>query len=366
MAEKGSEIPERILVVKLADMGDLLTAIPALRALRESFSQARIDALVTPHSAPILEGSPLVDEVLTFEKHQYDSLMSTAKPSSLWSLMRLWRSLRSRNYDWLFILHHLTTRWGTLKYAGLALSTGAGERIGLDNGRGWFLTQRVKDLGFGGRHEVEYWLEVMGLVGAKTENLNLPVSEGAVEKAQALLRGSGRWRENKPLVAIHPGSGEHSLARRWPPDRFAQVADALIERYGSQVALLGGPDEAELAQYVASLMHYEAIDLGGKTSIPVLAALLRLSRLFVGNDSGVMHLASAVGTPVVAIFGPSNPLAWGPWGPSHEVVQIDLECSPCIYRGFQLGRLEGCENPECIDQVRSEMVLAAAERLLRG
>ncbi|MFQ6001091.1 MAG: glycosyltransferase family 9 protein [Anaerolineae bacterium] len=360
------EILQRILVVKLADMGDLLTAIPALRALRESFPQARIDALVTPHSAPVLEGSPLVDEVLTFEKHRYDSPVSTAKPSSLWSLMRLWRNLRSRRYDWLFILHHLTTRWGTLKYAGLALAIGARERIGLDNGRGWFLTRQAKDLGFGGRHEVEYWLKVVGLVGAKTENLNLPLSEGAVREAQALLQGSGRWREGVPLVAIHPGSGEYSLARRWPPDRFAQVADALMERYGTQVALLGGPDEAELTQCVASLMRYEAVDLGGKTSIPVLAALLRLCRLFVGNDSGVMHLASAVGTPVVAVFGPSNPLAWGPWGPSHEVVQIDLECSPCIYRGFQLGRLEGCENPECINQVKPEMVLAAAGRLLRG
>ncbi len=360
------EIPQRILVVKLADMGDLLTATPALRALRESFPHCRIEALVTPHSAPILEGASLVDEVLTFEKHLYDSPLSTAKPTSLWSIMRLWRDLRSRRYDWLFILHHLTTRWGTLKYAGLALSAGARERVGLDNGRGWFLTQRVKDLGFGGRHEVEYWLEVVGLVGAKTENLSFAVSEGAVEEAQALLRGSGRWRESVPLVAIHPGSGEYSLARRWPPDRFAQVADALTEGYGTQVALVGGPDEAELTQSVASLMRYKAIDLGGKTSIPVLAALLRLSRLFVGNDSGVMHLASAVGTPVVAIFGPSNPLAWGPWGPSHEVVQVDLECSPCIYRGFQLGNIEGCENPECINRVSPEVVLAAAGRLLQG
>ncbi len=358
--------PKRILVVKLADMGDLLTAIPALRALRESFPQTRIDALVTPHSAPILEGLPLVDEILTFEKHRYDSPLSTVMPSSLWGIIRLWRNLRSRNYDWLFILHHLTTLWGTLKYAGLALSSGAKERIGLDNGRGWFLTQRVKDLGFGGRHEVEYWLEVVGQVGARTENLELPLSEEAMEEAHLLLEGSGRWREGVPLVAIHPGSGEYSLARRWPPDRFAQVADALMERHGIQVALLGGPDEAELTQRVASLMRYEAIDLGGKTSIPLLAALLRLSRLFVGNDSGVMHLASAAGTPVVAIFGPSNPLAWGPWGSSHEVVQIDLECSPCIYRGFQLGRLEGCENPECINGVRLAMVLAAAERLLQG
>jgi lipopolysaccharide heptosyltransferase II len=360
MAEK------RILVVKLADMGDLLTAIPALRALRESFPQARIEALVTPHSVPVLEGSPLVDEVLTFEKHRYDSPLSVVKPSSLWDITRLWRNLRSRKYDWLFILHHLTTRWGTLKYAGLALSSGAKERIGLDNGRGWFLTQRVKDLGFGGHHEVEYWLEVVGLVGAKSENLALPVSEEAIEEAKALLEGSGQWREGVQLVAIHPGSGGYSLARRWPPDRFAQVADALIEGYEVQVVLLGGPQETELTQRVASLMRHEAIDLGGKTSIPLLAALLRLCRLFVGNDSGVMHLASAVGTPVVAIFGPSNPAAWGPWGPTHEVVRIDLECSPCIYRGFQLGKIEGCENPRCIEEISPEMVLAAAERLLQG
>ncbi len=354
-------VEPRLLVVKLADMGDLLTATPALRALRESFPTARLEALITPHTLPLLTRSPLVDEVITFPKARYDSLLLTFYPPSLLGLFRLWRELRRRRYDKVIILHHLTTLWGTAKYAALALSIGAKERVGLDNGRGFFLTRRAKDLGFGGRHEVEYWLEVVGLLGAGTEDkrMQAPFSEEDEREVEELLQGS----KGSPLVALHPGSGGYSPARRWPPERFAQVADGLIEEYGVEVALVGGPEEGRLTRQVASLMSHPSLDLGGRTSLPLLAALLRRCHLFVGNDSGVMHLAAAVGTPVVAIFGPSNPSAWGPWGVKSEVVRVEMDCSPCFYRGFRLGRREGCHDPKCMDGITPEMVLAAVERL---
>ncbi len=370
--------PQRILVVKLSDIGDVLTATPALRALRESFPDARVEALVPPNSTPVLAESPLIDDVVVFDKFQYDRPADAFKPSSLAALVRLACDLRRRRYDCLVILHHLTTRWGTLKYAALALTSGVKIRAGLDNGRGWFLTHRARDGGFGVRHEVEYWLDVVGTIGAVTEDTSLEITITADDEDFAndqippplspSYQGGGGG--GCPLVAIHPGSGGYSLARRWSAEGFARVADALVERHGARIVLVG--TSADGVSQVASLMRSGALNLEGKTNLSQLAAILKRCDLFIGADSGMMHLAAAVGTPLVAIFGPSNHRAWGPWLPGDEergravIVRADLPCSPCSYVGFSVGRREGCEARTCMRMVTPEVVLKAAERLLQG
>ncbi len=348
-----------ILVVKLSDIGDVLTATPALRALRESFPAARLDALVPPNSAPVLAQSPLVDEVIVFDKFQYDRPLDALRLSSLAALVRFARHLRRQRYDCLVILHHLTTRWGTLKYAALALTSGAKVRVGLDNGRGWFLTHRAHDGGFGARHEVEYWLDVVGTIGAVTEDTSLEMTIGEDDQIPMT-------NDQCPLVAIHPGSGGYSLARRWSAEGFARVADALAERHNARIVLVGTP--ADGVSQVASLMRSKAVNLEGKTTLGQLAAVLKRCDLFIGADSGVMHLAAAVGTPLVAIFGPSNHRAWGPWPRDgrHIVLRADLPCSPCSYVGYRVGQREGCQAMTCMKAITPEMVLAAAERLLQG
>ncbi len=362
-----------ILVVKLSDIGDVLTATPALRALRQSFPDARLEALVPPNSASVLAESPLVDDVIVFDKFQYDRPIDALKPSSLAALVHFARRLRRQRYDCLVILHHLTTRWGTLKYAALALTSGAQVRVGLDNGRGWFLTHRARDHGFGVRHEVEYWLDVVGAIGAGTEDTSLEMTIGAEDEAfvsdqipPSLSPPTRGGRGGCPLVAIHPGSGGYSLARRWDPERFARVADALVERHGARIVLVGTP--ADGVSQVASLMRSEAVNLEGKTNLKQLAAVLKRCDLFIGADSGLMHLAAAVGTPLVAIFGPSNHRAWGPWPPDgrHIILRADLPCSPCSYVGYRVGQREGCEARTCMRMVTPEMVLEAAEGLLQG
>jgi exopolysaccharide biosynthesis WecB/TagA/CpsF family protein len=363
-----------ILVVKLSDIGDVLTATPALRALRETFPAARINVLVPPNSAPVLAQSPLVDNVIIFDKFQYDRPIDALKPSSLAALVRFARDLRRQRYDCLVILHHLTTRWGTLKYAALALASGAKVRAGLDNGRGWFLTHRMRDHGFGARHEVEYWLDVVGTIGAVTEDISLQMTIGAEDEAFANDQippplsppYQGEDGGRCPLVAIHPGSGGYSLARRWSAGGFVSVADALVERCGANIVLVGTP--ADGVSQVASLMRSEVVNLEGKTNLSQLAAILKRCSLFIGADSGVMHLAAAVGTPLVAIFGPSNHHAWGPWPRDghHIILRADLPCSPCSYVGYRVGQREGCQAMTCMKAITPEMVLAAAEMLLQG
>ncbi|MBN1287940.1 MAG: WecB/TagA/CpsF family glycosyltransferase [Anaerolineae bacterium] len=359
----------RILVVKLADIGDLLVATPALAALRETFPAARIDLLTTPHSAPALDGAGLVDTLLTFDKFAYDHPTDALRPAHLGAALRLAAHLRARRYDTVLVLHHLTTLFGALKYAALVRATGARDRIGLDNGRGRWVgfTRAALDRGFGVRHEAEYWLDVAAQIGAHTTDPALRVAVRAQGDAWTVHKLAAR-KGTGPVVVIHPGSGGYSPARRWDPASFAAVADALHERHGARIVLVGTADDDTAA--VRAHMAHTPLDLADQTSLGQLAALLARADLFVGADSGVMHLAAAVRAPVVAIFGPSNHHAWGPWSPGDaarvRVVRSAPPCSPCAYVDHGVGLRAGCPARTCMRMVTPAEVLDAAEAILIG
>jgi heptosyltransferase-2 len=358
----------RILVAKLATLGDMLLATPALRALRLAHPGAEIAVLATPSSAVVLDGNDAADRVIRFDKFAFDRLANA--PRALPGALALARQLRGERFDSLILLHHLTTRWGTAKYAALTLASGARMRIGLDNGRGHFLTHRVRDDGFGAVHEADYWLRVVGLLDAHSPRPRLELFPAAADRAGA----ARRWAElglGADVVAIHPGCGAFSPARRWDPARFAEVADLARERLGLEPLILAGPadGEPELAGQVAAASRGGArvVVLRGRPQ--ETAALLAGCRLFVGNDSGVMHLAVAAGIPVVAVFGPSNDRAWGPYppdAPRHAVVRARLACSPCIHVGHSFGTPQGCPARTCLDLITARQVVVAAERVLEA
>lgn len=355
----------RVLVVKLADIGDLLTAVPALKALRAGLPGAEITLLAPPHSAPVLEGSPWLDRVITFDKHRFDSPKGLLSPRNWAELAQLSWQLR-RRFDWVILMHHLMTSWGVLKFALLSLAA-APRRLGLDDGRGWFLTHRIPDPGYGGLHEVECWLRLVGQLGVSPVDRRIEVPLGELERAwarQALAELNGYTP-----VAIAPGTGTFSPARRWPPDRFADLATALAVRFGAGVVLVGGTDNRTEAALFRSHYRGPLVDLVGKTTLRQVAAVLAGCKLFVGNDGGLMHLAVAAGAPVVAVFGPSNHWAWGPWRPDRpelaRVVRswLTLPCQPCLYVGNRLGRRHGCDTLACLQTVQVEDVLKAIESM---
>jgi ADP-heptose:LPS heptosyltransferase len=381
-----------ILVVKLATIGDLLLATPALRALRETYPQARIDLLVTPASAGLLDDWEVIDRVIVLDKYLFDYPQQVLKnPLNLLKLRPLWRDLRGGRggrYDAVILMHHLTLFFGRLKHQTLMRATGAKWRVGLDNGHGRFLNVRVKDKGFGAMHEADYCLALAEAAGASTHDkrLTVPLSDAERQEARRLVHGEdlpitvapGETNRMascapRPIIAMHPGSGGYSTARRWAPLRFAQLADTLYRDFGGQLLLVGGPEEGELHQQITGMMqsNMPARSLAGKVSIKVTAAVLELADLFIGNDAGPMHLAAAVGTPTVAIFGLSNDRAWGPYtggapGRQATVVKLDLPCMPCFYRGHDLGTPEGCMTRDCLAMLGVEPVAAAARGLLRG
>lgn len=256
------------------------------------------------------------------------------------------------------------TRWRAAKYRTLVASTGAPCRVGLDNGAGSFLTHRAVDRGFGGRHEVDYWLDVVGLLGAEHPDPRMEVPVSAEDEARANKRWSALGLDREEVVALHPGSGSFSLARRWAPERYAPVGEALAAD-GLRPLIVAGPGEEEVAERVRSQMRHSAAVLEPGRTPSELASLLRRCRLFVGNDSGVMHLATAMEVPVVGVFGLSNHRAWGPYPPErHRVVRLDLPCSPCFYTGFSLGTPQGCLPRTCLTALGPEAVVAAARELL--
>ncbi len=365
-----------ILVVKLATIGDLLLVTPALRALRESYPQAQIDLLVTPSSAGILDDWEVINRVIVLDKYLFDHPKQLLmRPTNLLKLRPLLRDLRGGHYNAVLLMHHLTLFFGRRKHQALMLATGAKYRVGLDNGHGWFLNVKVRDEGFGWMHEAEYNLAVAEAVGGKTsqKELTMPLTPAQRQEARRLVFGDEPTRQvARPIITMHPGSGGYSTARRWSPERFAQLADTLYRDAGGQLLLVGGPEEAELHQQIIGMLRsgVPVRSLAGKSTVQVTAAVLELADLFIGNDAGPMHLATAVGTPVVAIFGLSNSDAWGPYTGQRAdrkaiVVKQDLPCMPCFYRGHDLGLPEGCATRDCLATLGVDPVAVAARRLLK-
>ena len=358
--------------------------MPALRRLRHRWPTAIVDVLTTPVGAHALRLQPeLYNDLLVFSKHTFDRPTSLMQPANLRIAARLRWRLHAGRYGTVLLLHHLTTRFGALKYRLVVAATGARNVYGLDNGRGAFLTHAIRDEGFGVQHEAAYWLAVVDALG------NEP---GAL--IGDVVPGTGLFdvqnEQQKPdtsmsqLILLHPGSGAFAPARRWPPANWATVADALLSA-GYTVALVGGAEEAPLREAVrAHMQHADALqDMGGNTSIAELAHVMQNARLFLGGDSGLVHLAAAVGTPVVAPYGPTDPHAWGPWsgaawqhiasleggvavlaaGP-HRVLHAPIACSPCIYRDHSLGTPHGCPDRTCLTRITAEHLLMVINDLL--
>ena len=358
--------------MKLADLGDLLAVTPALQAVRAAYPSARIDLLVPPSSAELLQDAPFLDRIVTFDKFAFDSLRGMLDPRGVMRTLAFLRKLRRSGYDALLIFHHFTSPWGALKFGMLSVASGARVRAGLDNGRGRFLNRKAIDSGFGAMHEVDYWLQVASLLGADAYGgwrPQLPVSKGDRKKAAELLGVSEG--EGGPVVAIHPGTGAYSRARIWPVEGFGEVARNLAHEYNARIVIVGGPDEIEIAARLEGIVGGASVlNLAGQTSIHETAAVLERCDLLVGNDSGPMHIAAAMGVPVVAVFGPSNSRAWGPYTPpmeesKHKIVARELPCMPCFYRNHSLGLREGCGPRPCLNGLPASTVVDACEEVLK-
>lgn len=344
---------ERILLVQLADIGDLVLTTPAIAALREAQPEAAIDLLAAAQALPILpEG--LVNEIYAFDRAGKSASRAMFAPDNLPLLPRIMRI----RYDTLIFFHHFTLRAGLWKFRLIARVSGAKRIIGLQNGKASFLTASLPDEGFGARHQAQYWLDLVGLLGACSQ----PRPAQVRRQAQRMLPDSLA----SPIVALHAGSGGYSPARRWGVEKFAELARLLQDKCGASIVVLGQNDDG--GQELAEALAAPHVNLTGQTTLPQLADVIANVDLFVGADSGVMHIAAAVGTPALSIFGPSNASAWQPWAIDglSAVLRSGVACSPCSYVGHTIGAREGCAARTCMKLLRPSHAFAGALELLAG
>jgi heptosyltransferase II len=347
----------RLLVLRYRFIGDTILTVPFLRNLRRAYPRATIDMMVAPYSSDVLRGTPYVDEFLVYDPPTIHA-DSRGEHASLRSKVRFLAELRGRGYDKAYVLKR------SFSSAAIAFLAGARERIGFDTERrGFLLTRRVPYRH--DRHEVENFLEVLRAddVEILDSHLEAWLSEEEERFAEDFFAG-GNAAAGRGTVALHPFSADP--ARAWHEDNFVALANALQEREGVGILLLGGKRDRDLADSMARRIVPPPRMAVGTTTLRQSMALLSKCRLLVCNDSGVMHLCAAVGVPLVALFGPQSPVKFGPWGRNAEVITKRFSCSPCRQKFFDECRPSPRGKPYCMEEITVEEVLEAATHALRS
>lgn len=322
---------------------------PMLKALRNACTKSRITMLLA-ETAPIgvIQNGGLVDETILLRENIIKNLS-------------LIRNLRKKHFD----LTITATGVNPVKAGLFALLIGAKFRLGENiNRKGIFYNIKLpfdKEA-----HEVEGNLNLVRNLGIDVSDKELYIhTDKKDEEFAAQFLSANGVMDRDILVAIHPGSGIHQARfRRWPSERFAELGDRIIQKYDAKMVILGGKEEIELANSVVSMMKNKLIVASGKTTLGQLAALIKKFNLIVSNDSGIVHIACAVGTPVVAIFGPTNYKRTGPWGKKAVIVRKDLPCSPCYSSRGITRRTIRCKELRCFRDITVDDVFSKVKEWL--
>ena len=348
----------RILVMLLLPIGDTLFATPALHALRERYPGARITALVYPSNKGVLHNNPDVDDFLLWP--------GRADWPWLGALARLFWKLRRARFE-LSIEFNTFTWWLTWLCA-------IPRRSALELPRLWWLLPRA-----GGRwrrrHAVEHFCDPVRRLGIPVEDMRLRIEPNAMEKAhaRALLDEYG-VKPGDLLVGMHAGGNALWGRKRWGVEGFSHVAGALSGRPGAWIVLMGGKDDARLSAAIATRSSARIINVTGRTTLDETAALIACCSLFIGNDSSLLHIAAALRTRVVGLYGLTDPRSYRPWVPGgrewvdYAVVRSTLPCACCFTfpGGMTLAAWIRCPFCPGMQAITPEQVLEAAERLLRN
>ena len=304
----------RIALIKPSALGDVVHALPVLGALRHRFPEARITWVVNSSYEPLLMGHPALDETLPVDRNALKGGFRKA----FVAIKNLASELRRRRFDLVVDLQ------GLLRSGVMTGVTGAARRIGLGTAREgsrFFYTDVIPTPHANEQHAVDrYWLvaEALG-VGHLAKTFNVPISNEAREWASAQLRDCPR-----PWLVL--GVGARWVTKRWPPESFAVLAKRAQAHFGGTALFIGAPDETPLAQQVIAKLTGPCRDYTGKTTLPQLAALLEKADVMASNDTGPLHLAAALGRPVVAPYTCTKTVRHGPYGAMRGAVESAVWC----------------------------------------
>ena len=319
--------PERILVIKLDHIGDVLLATPVFSNLRRAYPNAELHALTGAWSRVVLEKHPDVNNVVEYNSPAF---CRTGQPTSLRETFKLYRQLRRQKYD---LIVELRSDWRTVWFAFLRLTPKRLSRAALQ------VANKLGFAQFSGTHEMTRNLDVLRQAGIPTSVETAIFSVTTEDKKWASdLLATYQIDRQHPLIAIHPGSP--IALKRWLPERYAELADWLIAQKRAQILFVGVKDEIPITTEIQARMRGESINIAGKTTLTQLASILHTCNVFIGNDSGPMHLAAAVGTQTIGLYGPGDPTRFGPAGTKCQTIQRKSDC-PCLGTVCRYGR-SGC------------------------
>ncbi len=342
---------KKILIIQTAFLGDVILTTPVIRVMKKAYPNSRIDVLLTPQCAEILGGMEEIHEVMAYDKR--------GKEKGVRGFLFQVRRIRERTYDICLAPHR------SARTALLAFFSGAPVRICFDTAAlGFLYTHRVPRPT--SVHEIDRNLGLLSALGITLNGTDrspvLPVDPRSREEADHLFREAG-IRDNELLIGVGPGSVWGT--KRWLPEGYAEVCDSLEKTLGAKVILLGGIDDVEVGERIMARSRGNHRNFVGRTTLKQAVGIMKHCRLYIGNDSALLHVASALQIPTVGIFGPTVPgQGFAPYGQRTVVVEKkEVTCRPCGAHGPM-------ECPEghfkCMAEISSQEVLEAAERLLVG
>ena len=339
---------KKILVTRTDRIGDVILSLPAIKAIRKAFPDAYIAVMVQPRIDDILKGNPHIDEVIVYDKNK--------KHKSMLRNIDFIKGLRSEKFDMVLNLH------STKRTNLLCFLAGIPRRIGYARGKADFLlTDKIEYTKKSGeKHEAEYSLDILRYLGINPEFSNpfVCVQQEDEKRAEEILEGLGIANGEK-FAILHPGASCKS--KMWPLKNFAKIGDMLMENLKTKVMINLVPGQADLGEKVKGMMKNKPVFFCDPTTLGELAALFKKAGLVISNDSGPVHIAAAVGCPVISIFGRNqkglSPVRWKPLGAKALAIHKDIGCTECLAHDCKKGFL-------CLESVSAQEVFEKAKDFL--
>ena len=338
-----------ILIVKLSAIGDVIHTLPSLAELRLLYPEARITWVVEEAAADLIKNHPQLDEVLISRRKSWikDIRKGRIIPP-LKEIISFIKKLRQRHYDLVIDFH------GLFKSSILVFLSRSKRKLGYDSWQelsGLFLNEKIfEEMD---KHAVDRYLDFTRYLGGKAEQVRflLPMNKEEERRAQILL--DQYHLEDGKFIAFNPVALWET--KLWDNKKFAHLADLINNELHMKIVFTG--TEKKSLEDITSFMTAESVNLGGETTLMNLAYIYKKARMVVTTDSGPMHLAAAVGTPVIAIFGPTDPSRTGPYGVGHTVIRSAEDCSPCF--------LKKCPTKKCMENITPEQVFSAVKKIIK-
>ncbi len=342
-----------ILIVKLSAIGDVVHTLPSLAALRRHFPDAHITWVIEEASADLIENHPYLDRVIVSRRKGWIANLKNIRNTGtvLKEIRQFIASLRKYRFDMVIDFH------GLFKSAVIVGISGAKRKIGyrsLQELSGLFLNEKVyEDMD---KHAVDRYLDLPRHLGADVENPEflIPLGEENKRRVDTLLK-EHKIDGGRPFVAVNPVA--FWKTKLWEEKKFAELCDRIAAELKTNVVFTGGKND-NVVERIQYMTNFYAANLTGKTSLRDLAYLYGLAQMVVTTDSGPMHIAAAVGTPTVALFGPTDPSRTGPYGKGHRVIRTGLHCSPCFKKE--------CDTVRCMKEITVDDVFDAVREILES